>query len=238
MPPGQIGFRCVLCLSAVPLAECRLLHCCECIPLLFFPLPISFILDHGFCDGCMRDWLESNRIGPQRRLRKLHCPTCRKPTRESDLGPMFLETIVLDEDAEYQTRLVNAITEQTNSARDSVRAISPTSGAGQVTRAISGVVHSRVALSASQYAGTEPIVRTVTEVSTISFGARGVLTSSRNYWRSRMTLNAVSGLCLKRWRTKAKRSRPSRRRCVGRHTPGLLPIVFADCAVGKKSPVC
>ena len=72
---------------------------------------LSPLSDHGFCDECMREWLESNRAGPQRRLKKLYCPTCRKPARESDLGRMFVETIVLDEDTEYQALLVNAITE-------------------------------------------------------------------------------------------------------------------------------
>ena len=165
MPPRQIGFRCVLCLSAVPLAECRLLHCCKCVSSCFFPHPKFPSPDHGFCDPCMREWLESNRVGPQRRLRQLQCPTCRKPARESDLGRMFVETIVLDEDAEYQTRLVNTITEQTNSARDSVQAITPTSSTVQVNRAISGVARTRDVLSQSQYAENEPIVKTVMEVS-------------------------------------------------------------------------
>ena len=75
----------------------------------------SFLLnsspDHGFCDECMRKWLESNRAEPQRRLKQLYCPTGRKPARESDLGRMFVETVVLDEDTEYQALLVNAITE-------------------------------------------------------------------------------------------------------------------------------
>jgi hypothetical protein len=114
----------------------------------------------------MREWLESNRVGPQRRLKQLHCPTCRKPARESDLGRIFVDTIVLDEDAEYRTRLANAITEQTNSARDSVQAIASTSSDVQVAGAISGVVKARDALSKSQYAETEPIVKSVTEVST------------------------------------------------------------------------
>lgn len=78
---------------------------------------------------------------------------------------MFVETVVLDEDAEYQTRLLNMITEQTNSARDSVRAITPTSSAVQINRTISGIVQSRNTLSQSQYAENEPIVKTVTEVS-------------------------------------------------------------------------
>ena len=42
MSPSQIGFRCVLCLSAVPLAECRLLHCCERVPSLVFRSSQSF----------------------------------------------------------------------------------------------------------------------------------------------------------------------------------------------------
>jgi len=117
----------------------------------------------------MREWLESNRVGPLGRLRQLHCPTCRKPARESDLGRIFVETVVLDEDTEYQTRLMNTITEQTNSARDSVQTITPTSSAVQVTRAMSGVVRSRDALSKSQYAETEPIVKSVMEVSAVSF---------------------------------------------------------------------
>jgi hypothetical protein len=118
---------------------------------------------------------------------------------------MFVETIVLDEDAEYQTRLVNAITEQTNSARDSVRTISSTFSAVQVAGVISGVVRSRDALATSEYAETEPIVRKVTEVSAISFNPRGVLTRSRNYQRSRMTLNTVYGLCLKGWQIRARK---------------------------------
>ena len=169
MSPSQIGFRCVLCLSAVPLAECRLLRCCEHVS-SFFLLRSQFLLpDHGFCDACMREWLESNRVGPQRRLRQLQCPTCRKPAHESDLGRMFVETIVLDEDAEYRTRLMNTITEQTNSTHDSLLAITPTSSAVQVNRAISGVFQSRDVLSASQYAENEPIVKTVTEVSVTTF---------------------------------------------------------------------
>lgn len=164
-PPHQIGFRCVLCLSAVPLAECRLLHCCEQFSSSLFLHSQSPSPDHGFCNPCMREWLESNRVGPQRRLRQLQCPTCRKPACESDLGRMFVETVVLDEDAEYQTRLLNTITEQTNSARDSVRAITPTSSTVQINRTISGIVQSQNILSQSQYAENEPIVRTVTEVS-------------------------------------------------------------------------
>lgn len=123
----------------------------------------------------MREWLESNRVGPQRRLRQLQCPTCRKPARESDLGRMFVETIVLDEDAEYQTRLMNTITEQTNSARDSVQTITPTSSAVQVNRVISGVIRSRDVLSQSQYAENEPVVKTVTEVSVVSITACAIL---------------------------------------------------------------
>lgn len=99
----------------------------------------------------------------------MHCPTCRKPARESDLGRMFVETVVLNEDSEYQTRLVNTITEQTNLTRDSVQTITPASSSVQVTRAMSGVVNSRDALSKSQYAETEPIVKSVIEVSTMPF---------------------------------------------------------------------
>lgn len=84
---------------------------------------------------------------------------------------MFVETVMLDEDSEYQTRLANAITEQTNSARESIQAITSTSSGVQVTRAMSGVVNSRDALSRSQYAGTEPIVQSVMEVSTRPFTA-------------------------------------------------------------------
>jgi len=127
--------------------------------------------DHGFCDGCMHEWLESNRVGPLGRLQSLRCPTCRKPAHESDLGRMFVETVVLDEDSEYQTRLVNAITEQTNSTRDSIQTITSTSSSVQVTRAMSGVANSRDALSTSQYAETEPIVKSVMEVSTTPFTA-------------------------------------------------------------------
>ena len=59
---------------------------------------------------------------------------------------------------EYQTRLpVNAITEQMNSARDSVRVINSTSSAVQVTRALSGVVQSQHLLSTLQCAQTVPI---------------------------------------------------------------------------------
>ena len=199
MPPRQIGFRCVLCLSAVPLAECRLLHCCERLSLSFLLHSQFSCLDHGFCDPCMREWLESNRVGPQRRLRQLQCPTCRKPARESDLGRMFVETIVLDEDAEYQTRLMNTITEQTNSARDSVQTITPTSSAVQVNRVISGVVRSRDVLSQSQYAENEPVVKTVTEVSVVSITACVRFScAGRNCRRSQMTLNAAYGPCLSR----------------------------------------
>ena len=98
----------------------------------------------------------------------MQCPTCRKPAHESDLGRIFVETIVLDEDAEYQARLMNTIMEQTSSARDSVQAITPTSSAVQVNKAISGVVRSRDVLSQSRYAENEPIVKTVTEVSVTS----------------------------------------------------------------------
>ena len=125
--------------------------------------------DHGFCDACMRGWLKSNRVGPQRRLRQLKCPTCRKPARESDLGRMFVETVVLNEDTEYQTRLVNTITDQINSARDSVRAISPASSAVQVNGMISAVVQSRGVLSESRYAENEPMVKAVMEVSLMPF---------------------------------------------------------------------
>ena len=88
------------------------------------------------------------------------------------MGRMFVETVVLNEDTEYQTHLMNAVTEQINSARDSVRTIDPTSSTVQVNRTISGVVQSRDTLSASQYAETEPIVKNVTEVSTAPFDAR------------------------------------------------------------------
>jgi hypothetical protein len=81
---------------------------------------------------------------------------------------MFVETVVLDEDAEYQNRLMNMITEQTNSARDSVQGIIPTSSVVQVNRAISGIVRSRDVLSQSQYVENEPIVGTVMEVSIMS----------------------------------------------------------------------
>ena len=120
----------------------------------------------------MHEWLESNRVGQQRKLKKLYCPTCRKPARESDLGRMFVETIMLSEDTEYQTRLLNTITEQTNSARKSVQTITPTSSGIQVAGAISGLVGSRDMLSKSKYVETEPIVKTVVEVSTMSFIAR------------------------------------------------------------------
>lgn len=156
----------------------------------------------------MRDWLESNRVGPQRRLRPLHCPTCRKPARESDLGRMFVETVVLDEDTEYQTRLVNAVTEQIHSARDSVRMINPTSGAIQVAKTISGVAQSRNALSTSQYANSEPVVKNVMEVSSTSFRRAGAFYShvgDRNCQRSRMTLNTAFGPYLPGWQTRTRR---------------------------------
>ena len=82
---------------------------------------------------------------------------------------MFVEAVVLNEDSEYQARLANTITEQTNLTRDSIQTITPTSSSVQVTSAMSGVVNSRDALSTSQYAETEPIVRSVMEVSTTSF---------------------------------------------------------------------
>ena len=85
---------------------------------------------------------------------------------------MFVETIVLDEDTEYQTRLANAIAEQMNSARDFVRMIDHTSGAVQLTQAISGVVQSRDTLAMSQYSKTEPIVKNVMEVGTTSSSPR------------------------------------------------------------------
>jgi len=86
---------------------------------------------------------------------------------------MFVEPVVLGEDAEYQSRLSNAITEQTNLAHDSVQMITPTSSGVQVTRAISGVIKSRDVLSKSQYAETEPIVKSVMEVSVVSSIACG-----------------------------------------------------------------
>ena len=82
---------------------------------------------------------------------------------------MFVETVMLDEDSEYQTRLANAITEQTNSTREVIQTINSTSSSVQVTRAMSGLVNSRDALSRSQYAETEPIVQSVMEVSTTPF---------------------------------------------------------------------
>ena len=88
---------------------------------------------------------------------------------------MFVETVVLNEDTEYQTRLVNTVTEQINSARDSVRTITPTSSAVQVNRAISGVLQPRDTLSKSQYAENEPMVKTVIKVSLMSFIPRVVL---------------------------------------------------------------
>ena len=176
----------------------------------------------------MREWLESNRVGPQRRLRKLHCPTCRKPARESDLGRIFVEAVVLDEDAEYQSRLLSSIAEQTNSARTSLQTITPTSSAVQVTRAISGVVRSQNALSTSQYSQTEPIVRTVTEVSVTSFGTREVLTRNRNCRKSQMTSKTVSVPCSREWRIRTRRLYPSEWRCVGQRSPGLLPTVSPD----------
>jgi hypothetical protein len=89
---------------------------------------------------------------------------------------MFVEALVLDEDAEYRTQLANTITDQINSARDAIRTIDPTSSAFQVAGAMSGIVQSRVALSTSQYAETEPIVKSVTEVSVMSFRTRTALT--------------------------------------------------------------
>ncbi|KAF9648862.1 hypothetical protein BDM02DRAFT_3186733 [Thelephora ganbajun] len=76
---------------------------------------------------------------------------------------MFVDTIVLNEDTEYRTRLMNTITEQTNSACDSIQTITPASSVVQVNRAISGVVQSRDVLSRLQYAETEPIVESVIE---------------------------------------------------------------------------
>ncbi|KAF9786422.1 hypothetical protein BJ322DRAFT_1059510 [Thelephora terrestris] len=73
---------------------------------------------------------------------------------------MFVETIVLDEDAEHQTRLVNAITEQTNLARDSVRTISSTYLQCAQYKSLGQY---QASLATSQYAETEPIVRKVTE---------------------------------------------------------------------------
>ena len=53
--PGQMGFRCVLYLSAVPNAECRLHHRYEPVSPGFFPLPHFSSQQHGFCSGYMRD---------------------------------------------------------------------------------------------------------------------------------------------------------------------------------------
>ena len=108
-------------------------------------------------------------IEPPWTTEQLQRPTCHKPVRESDLGRMFVETVVLNEDTEYQTRLANTVTEQINSARDSVRTMTPTSSAVQVNRAISGVLQSRDTLSKSQYAENEPIVKTVMEDSLTPF---------------------------------------------------------------------
>ena len=82
---------------------------------------------------------------------------------------MFVETVILNEDTEYQTQLVNTITEQTNSAHDSVRSITTTSSAVQVKMAVSGVARSRGALSESRYAEDEPIVKSVMEVGGVPF---------------------------------------------------------------------
>ena len=55
---------------------------------------------------------------------------------------MFVKTVMLDEDTEYQALLVNATTEQVNSTRDSFQATNSTSSAVQVIRKISNVVQS------------------------------------------------------------------------------------------------
>jgi len=146
MPPAQIGFNCALCLCVLPLAKCRLLHCY-----------------HGFCDACMGEWLKSNRIAQQKRF---ECPTCRKPALESDLGRMFVETVVLSEDAECETkkkRLVDTIMKQIDSVHGSVRTITPTSNAAQVNSAMLGVVRAQGVLSKSQQAKSEPMVNAVVE---------------------------------------------------------------------------
>jgi len=122
-----------------------------------------FSPDHSFCNGCTDEWLGSNCVGPLRRLRQLGCPTCRRPARESDQGCTPVETVMLDGDSEYQTRLANTTMEQTNPTRESIQTITSISSSVQVTRAMSGVVNSRDALSRPQYAETELIVKRVIE---------------------------------------------------------------------------
>ena len=119
---------------------------------------------------------------------------------------MFVETVLLNEDAEYQARLVNTITEQTNLARDSVQEITPTSSAVQVTKAISGVVQSRDVLSESRYSETEPLVETVMKVCVISLVVHVRFSyAGRNCLESHMTLTTAYGPCLRGCRIKIKR---------------------------------
>ena len=128
---------------------------------LFFSLPHFPSLDHGFCNGCMRDWLESNRVRPQRRSRQLQTPRVANlranPTR-----------VVCSSKSSCSTRTRNK--EWLNSARDSFQAINSTSSAIQVTRAILGVQSQHV-VSTSQHVQTEQVVKNVTEVFVMSFSA-------------------------------------------------------------------
>ena len=112
----------------------------------------------------MCEWLKSNRI---RGSKQLECPTCRKPARESDLGRMFVETVVLNEDTDRKTktRLVDTIMEQINSLHGFVRAITPTSNAVQVNRAMLSVVRAQDVISKSQHAKNELMVKAVMDVS-------------------------------------------------------------------------
>ena len=51
----------------------------------------------------MNRWLEWNRVRSLGWSRQLNCPTCRKPAYESDLGRIFVETVVLDGGTEQLT---------------------------------------------------------------------------------------------------------------------------------------
>ena len=60
----------------------------------------------------MRDWLESNRVGVKTTTVSHVSQTCPRIR-------IFVETVMFDEDAEHQARLVSAITKELSSARDS-----------------------------------------------------------------------------------------------------------------------
>ena len=58
-----------LSLSGPSQKEYRLLYCGERVSPSFFQFLYFSFPDHGFCDGCMCDWPELNRVGPRRKVK-------------------------------------------------------------------------------------------------------------------------------------------------------------------------